>query len=282
MLLFFYLIIGHSHLWASPVFDKAIYGDDNRRAIKESSPLEIKWGKAVLAEVPTYKIRQIDSKTISFDTITPIAALNLCPEEKFSSESMLASCSGFLVAPDLLVTAGHCMKDLNDCKNNLWLLDFDESQNTFTTEQIYACKDIVAANLSSDFTLIRLSRPVKDRRPLTIRQKGSLNKNAEFTVIGHPLGLPKIASDQAFLHGNLGNKTFTIFSDTYSGNSGSPVIDVKTSLVEGILIKGDRDFQMDYDSGCYRSYHCDSDNCLGETVLRSIYIPLASALPVLH
>jgi hypothetical protein len=89
------------------------------------------------------------------------------------------------------------------------------------------------------------------------------------------LGLPKIVTDQAFLRGNLLNKTFTISSDTYSGNSGSPVIDSETSLVEGILVKGDQDFEMDYLSGCKRSVHCDDNTCTGETVLRSASIPLS-------
>jgi V8-like Glu-specific endopeptidase len=214
-----------------------------------------------------------DNTLITFEVKTARNTLNICAEEKFSDESMLSSCTGFLIAPDLLLTAGHCIKDKTDCFKNMWILDYDKSQSVFSKENIVYCKEIVDSNLASDYSLIRLSKKISDRVPLKIRRTGKLNPEAEFIVIGHPLGFPKISTDQAFLRGNLLNKTFTINSDTYSGNSGSPVIDSKTSLVEGILIKGDKDFEMDYVGLCLRSVHCDENSCKGETVLRSVAIP---------
>jgi hypothetical protein len=269
-------------LYADLVRVKGLYGDDNRRALSESNSLEQKLALSVLAQVPLYKMSNSDESTISFLTTTPIATLNLCSTEKFSAEAMLASCTGFLVAPDLLLTASHCIKDKSDCQKNIWLLDYDESKSIFSRDKVVFCKEIVDTNALADYSLIRLSRSILDRDPLKIRQNGKLNPNAEFVVIGHPLGLPKVVADQAFLRGNLLNKTFTISSDTYSGNSGSPVIDIKTSLVEGVLIKGDRDYEMDFESQCMRSVHCDHSTCMGETVLRSIYIPSALLPPTLH
>ena len=186
---------------------------------------------------------------------------------------MLSSCTGFLVAPDLILTAGHCIKDKTDCLKNMWILDYDKSQSTFSKDKIVYCKEIVDSNATSDYALLRLTKSISDRAPLKIRRTGKVNPEADFFVIGHPLGLPKISTDQAILRGNLLNKTFTINSDTYSGNSGSPVIDSKTSLVEGVLIKGDQDFEMDFVSLCQRSVHCDENSCKGETVLRSASIP---------
>jgi S1-C subfamily serine protease len=274
-LFFIILALNASLLHATIRYDKGIYGDDNRRYIDEGTVLERKLGRSVLAQVPLYKIISQDQTSVMFDVSTPDTALNICQEEKFSSDSMLSSCSGFLVAPDLLMTAGHCLKDKTDCQKNLWLLDYDQSQKEFKKDQIVYCKEIVDSNALTDYALVRLSRAVVDRAPLKIRQSGKLNPKTDFVVIGHPLGLPKIVTDQAFLRGNLLNKTFTISSDTYSGNSGSPVIDSETSLVEGILVKGDQDFEMDYLSGCKRSVHCDDNTCTGETVLRSASIPLS-------
>jgi V8-like Glu-specific endopeptidase len=187
---------------------------------------------------------------------------------------MLSSCSGFLVSPDILVTAWHCLKDKTDCKKNLWLLDYNESQSVFSKNQIVYCKEIIDSKASVDYALVRLSKPVLDRKPLKLRRSGKVNKEAKLTVIGHPLGLPKVVTDQAFLQGNILNNTFTILSDTYSGNSGSPVIDTKTSLVEGMLTKGDRDFEMDFNNQCYRSAQCNEQWCKGETILRSVLIPI--------
>jgi hypothetical protein len=253
--------------------DKGIYGDDNRRAIYDSTSSEQKLAQSVLAQVPFYKMASSDNASITFDVKSVRNSLNMCAEEKFSDEMMLSSCTGFLVAPDLLLTAGHCIKDKTDCLKNMWILDYDKSQSVFSKDKIVYCKEIVDSNFASDYSLIRLSKKITDRVPLKIRRSGKLNPEAEFIVIGHPLGLPKVSTDQAFLRGNLLNKIFTINSDTYSGNSGSPVIDSKTSLVEGILIKGDKDFEMDFVSLCQRSVHCEEKSCIGETVLRATAIP---------
>ena len=274
VILLIFLQLEIANAFGSSYFNKGIYGDDNRRMMSEATKEEQNWGKSVLAQVPTYKILRSDESTITFNVETPQKALNLCAEEKFANETMLSSCSGFLVSPEILVTAWHCLKDKVDCKKNLWLLDYNESQSVFSKKQIVYCKEIIDSKASADYALVRLSKPILDRKPLKLRRSGRINKEANLTVIGHPLGLPKIATDQAYLNRNVLNNTFTILSDTYSGNSGSPVIDTKTSLVEGMLIKGDRDLEMDYSSQCYRSVHCDDQWCLGETILRSVLIPI--------
>jgi hypothetical protein len=107
-----------------------------------------------------------------------------------------------------------------------------------------------------------------------MRRSGSLSNSDSFSVIGHPLGLPKMITDSSTLRNNSLTYTFLINADTFSGNSGSPVINSATNLVEGILIKGGSDFQMDIELGCNRSVHCDSSNCSGEIALRTTELPL--------
>jgi V8-like Glu-specific endopeptidase len=272
MRLILLFILNLSSLHAASIIDKAIYGDDNRRAILEASDFEKKLGRSVLAQVPLYKVKDSSLDTTSFEVQTPASALNICSNEKFANETILSSCTGFLVAPDLLLTAGHCVRDQNDCNRNVWVLDYDVSQSTFAKKQVVSCKKILESNSAADYSLIKLQRPILDRPYLKLRRTGKLNPNSEFIVIGHPLGLPKISTDQAWLRGNLLKKTFTINSDTFSGNSGSPVIDVNSSIVEGILIRGDRDFEMDFNNNCMKSVHCNNNECIGETVLRSISI----------
>jgi Peptidase S46 len=55
--------------------------------------------------------------------------------------------------------------------------------------------------------------------------------------------------------------------DTYGGNSGSPVVDQHTHVVEGILVNGEDDF-VQYD-GCNVSVVCPDAGCQGEAVTRS-------------
>ena len=40
-----------------------------------------------------------------------------CSSERFSNQITAPTCSGFLIAPDFLVTAGHCVNRSADCKN---------------------------------------------------------------------------------------------------------------------------------------------------------------------
>ena len=55
--------------------------------------------------------------------------------------------------------------------------------------------------------------------------------------------------------------------DTYAGNSGSPVFNTDTGLIEGILVRGEQDFVFTQ-AGCYLSNACPSDGCRGEDVTR--------------
>ena len=51
-------------------------------------------------------------------------ALNLCKEERFREQPIGAFCSGFLVGPDLIVTAGHCIKNSNDLANTRFVFGY--------------------------------------------------------------------------------------------------------------------------------------------------------------
>jgi hypothetical protein len=51
--------------------------------------------------------------------------------------------------------------------------------------------------------------------------------------------------------------------DTYGGNSGSPVMNATTGLIEGILVRGNEDFTYDSNRGCYRSNVCPDSGCPG-------------------
>jgi hypothetical protein len=44
-------------------------------------------------------------------------------------------------------------------------------------------------------------------------------------------------------------------------------------MVEGILVRGDEDFEMDIDLGCQRMSRCGDKDCRGESVQRSTYLP---------
>lgn len=270
------------------ITDKGIYDNDNRRLVSELDSdfesLEIDLSKAVLAQVPKWRITTENKDYISIQTKSLSRGLNFCPDEKFSNLPVVSSCSAFLVAADLILTAGHCLKDKYECQKNYWVLDYDDQSGfdgiiglaSFKKENVYSCSEIVSwsVNTKLDYALVRLNRKIVDRSPLNIRRTGKVEDNDSLFVIGHPMGLPKILANEAIIRNNSQINTFVTNADTFSGNSGSPVINSKTHKVEGILIRGDLDFGMDIDQGCNRIFHCFGNECRGETVQRTTVLPL--------
>ena len=76
----------------------------------------------------------------------------------------------------------------------------------------------------------------------------------------------KVLKEGAILENNR-KDFFSTDLDSYSGSSGSPVINVRTGLVEGILVRGQEDFIEK--NGCSISYVCRGSICLGEEALRA-------------
>ena len=56
--------------------------------------------------------------------------------------------------------------------------------------------------------------------------------------------------------------------DTYGGNSGSPVFASDTNRVEGILVRGETDFEQT-PAGCQISLVCPTSGCRGEDITRT-------------
>ncbi len=262
-----------SDLSASTVFTpEVVYGDDNRVDVEDSTNENyIKWAKATAAQIRAVDIN--DDYTMSPETLGQ--SLNLCKGERFSDQINPARCSGFLVAPDLLVTAGHCMETNFDCEEKRWVFDFVKGTRTLNPENIYKCVEIISqkldANTEEDYAVVRLERAVSGRSHLSFRTKGKVEKSQSLVVIGHPSGLPTKIADGAKVRSNNKSSFFVANLDTFGGNSGSAVLDAKTGLVEGILVRGEDDYKyIDNGAGgyCRVVNVCKEDECRGEDVTR--------------
>lgn len=204
-----------------------------------------------------------------------------CAEERFSNQLTSPVCTGFLIAPDVLATAGHCVAKSTDCKNYSWAFDYKiPSVNATTTiipkNSVYKCKAIIATVNSSttkdDYAIIRLDRPVTDRLPLEIRRTGKIADGTSLVLIGHPKGLPLKIAPGAKIRSNSATKYFVANLDSYGGNSGSPVFGALSGLVEGILVRGEADYTTT-STGCYISKVCTDTGCRGEDVRRITNLP---------
>ena len=255
---------------------KVVYGVDNRVEVYEANnTLHEQAAQATAAMISDTKLsRNGETYTINSGTLE---SRGICPTSRFAKQISASSCTGFLVTPTLLVTAGHCMRNSFQCDNFKWIFDYslkeegDAAEFTIPSSNVYSCKRIVETVLDfvtkNDYAVIELDRPINDRTPLKIRQMGKVDDSAPVFVTGHPSGLPMKVADGGWVRNNTNSVYFQTNIDAFGGNSGSPVMNSETGLVEGILVRGEIDYT--YDSrGCRVPKICDEDKCRGEDVTR--------------
>lgn len=236
--------------------NKIIYGQDNRMDWYESeNALFRELAHSTAAMINKSKISIKDQRyTLKGRTLQ--SYLSTCNNVRFKEQITAASCSGFLVAEDMLVTAGHCIKDMSDCKKFSWVFDYKlnskiDKANTGSAENVFNCSEIIERKLSTfwgknDYALIKLDR--KTKRPALEINKDKVQDDAKLVVIGHPTGLPQKIADQATVR-SKSKLYFKANLDTFGGNSGSAVFNADTGVVEGILVRGDKDY-IKTSSGC--------------------------------
>lgn len=195
----------------------------------------------------------------------------LCEEERFVSQPAPGFCSGFLIDAQTLLTAKHCVPDQAACDNTRIIFNYqiglDGGPDTILSEDIFSCESVQAAS-DSDFALVTLDRP-SSNPPLSINPVDTLFQGDELAVIGHPNGLPKkIASNGALLQSKTGDAYFIASLDAFAGSSGSPVFDLISYEVVGMLVGGEQDYLLN-DDACYEVKLCrpDGGDCSGELVL---------------
>lgn len=259
----------------TPVTPKVIYGQDDRADVYESSD-------SLMKELALSTAAQIMDRNLNVlgDVITikaeTLEETGVCKSERFSQQLAAANCSGFLVAPDKIVTAGHCINSDYDCEAHSWVFDFantteEQSGFSFNKDQVYKCTKIIERQKDSrtqaDYAVLKLDRPVTGRSPLQFRKEGKPADDAVFTVIGHPTGLPTKITSAADMRNNSNPVYFVTNADTYGGNSGSAVVDSRTGIVEGILVRGDTDYVRS-GQGCMVSVYRSQEGGRGEDVTR--------------
>ncbi|MEZ0392803.1 MAG: trypsin-like peptidase domain-containing protein [Pseudobdellovibrionaceae bacterium] len=199
---------------------------------------------------------------------------HLCPSEPYREQTSGAFCSGSLVGPDLVMTAGHCVTSASDCADVRLVFDFavhsasSGEQRNFTQDEVYRCQQILARQQTSDgadYAILRLDRKVAGRSPLKVRRRGVASVGDPLVVIGHPAGIPQKIAGGASVR-SVSSQHFVANLDTYGGNSGSSVFNARTREIEGILVRGDTDFQ--WTGACSVSNRCADNGCRGEDVTR--------------
>ena len=233
-----------------------VYGDDDRIETYQASPEQ-----QTLAMSTAGMIENSDLISVGEHFMIPPSrigkTMNLCSDERFADQPTAVSCSGFLVGPDLLVTAGHCINKKDQCSKVSWIFDYKLNKKNkkadilVSKSNVYKCSEVIEAKLEMtsfkkvDYSLIKLDRVVDGRSSLKYRSKGRAKTGTELLVIGHPSGLPQKIAGGAEIVKNSDKNFFETNLDTFGGNSGSAVFNNKTGVVEGILVRGDKDYIKD-------------------------------------
>ncbi|MGK7940655.1 MAG: serine protease [Crocosphaera sp.] len=269
--------------------EKLVYGVDDRQDLYQVTDRQIMTlADSVVSLIDVGSISDNSNGSSTILTVPFRISNNLCEGERFREQPTAPFCSGFLVAPDIIATAGHCVN-----QNNLARIRFvfgfrmiNESEPNIiipNNDIFRGIALIVREEISTgaDFALVRLDRPVTGHTIVPVRRSGKIDDGEEVFVIGHPSGLPLKFANGAHVQDNSPSSFFVANLDTYGGNSGSPVFNENEGIVEGILVRGDTDFVNL--NGCRVSNVCPTTGCRGEDVTRTTEfadsVPENSTLP---
>jgi len=256
--------------------EKVIYGEDDRLDLYQvTNSRDVQLADSTVALMEATNLTKNGEK---FDIAAEVFGreFGLCEKEPFYNQPSGAFCSGSLVAPDIIITAGHCIKNAGDCASTKFVFNYAVTKEgvyptSAPADAVVGCKEIIARKqegAGADFAVIRLDRKITNHKPLAINRANDLKAGDHVGVIGHPSGLPvKVSFGEDTVVRTVDKPGFFMANlDTYGGNSGSAVFNTKTGLVEGILVRGENDFV--YDNGCRISNVCKADECRGEDVTK--------------
>uniref|UniRef100_A0A0G4I2F9 Uncharacterized protein n=1 Tax=Chromera velia CCMP2878 TaxID=1169474 RepID=A0A0G4I2F9_9ALVE len=185
------------------------YGSDD---FQEADPVEYPEARGVVGLFSRDRLERVgDSFAFKNRSLAQFwfeAGKPLCPDTPFRDQPSAASCTGFLVAENVVATAGHCFRR-QTCSSTYIVFDFftnttrakedNPDELLIPKENVYRCAQMIAGRLEmyvtgSDWALLELDRPVTDRAPLALRREGMIGEGERVFMLSHFNGLPQKVS----------------------------------------------------------------------------------------
>ncbi|WP_346318420.1 serine protease [Chitinophaga sp. YIM B06452] len=269
-------------------FDRlVVYDKDNREEVVYncddlSSPnpqrADMCNAKSVAAVIPASRFTR-NSKGDYVLTDYPRFGENYtyCDTERFLNQPAAAGCSAFVYDSVTLITTAHEQSESNIMRQYFvfdYIVDPRRGAGTaFPASCVFRARSTRLLKLGNmDICVVTLDRKVDPRRVPGFNSK-NIKKGDSLYVIGCPVGIPLKLAGKVRVLESASPDFFMVDSDTYKGNSGSPVFNARTHQVEGYLVEGSEDFDLK-DVVCSKVITCGHRECSGskgEKVLRTSY-----------
>lgn len=262
-----------------------VYGQDDRVEVADHPDADVQAlaRASIVTLVPLAGIDVGADGSVDLYGSTLQQSFGLCPDERFANQITAGFCSGTLIAPDLVLTAGHCVSpEAGRCDAIGFLFGYEHdgtSLATLGTDDIYTCRRVVAHALEDgsdgkrDYAIVQLDRAVAaPRQPATVSTgRSAIAEGTGLLMIGAPSGLPMKVEDGGSVRNSRSGVMdyFVATTDSFGGNSGSGVFRRDSLELVGILVEGDTDY-VEAD-GCVRVNQCAEDGCGGENVLYAFH-----------
>jgi len=232
---------------------------DRRVELVEASEPLPTVGRSVALVVQVSRLGAAQSGRQSLDTKPLKERLALCDGERYADQpsSVAGFATAFLVAPDVVATAAHVLDPVSITDIAFafgYALDSagGAEPTSVAADDVVKAKSAKRAPDNADWALVTLEHAVSGRAPLALRKSGDVPVGTKIAVVGHPLTLPmKVAPGEVRV---LQDGFVFVDTDTFEGNSGSPMVDAATGEVQGLFIGGGEDFTTTAE-GCMTAIH---------------------------
>jgi V8-like Glu-specific endopeptidase len=248
---------------------RGVYGEDNRKEVNDTEGIE-DFVRATAVMIPKINVRgnKIYGRSLKERLTRQFGDVSFDKSVRFLEQPTCASCTGFLIAPDILVTAGHCIDNMSDAKDYIWVFDYTNELNYYENSNylfvdpsnVYEVDYIIGAYFDEeegfDYSVLKLERK-SSRTPYRFRTSGSIVNGSKVYTIGSPTGLPLKFADNASVTDDSPSHWFQSDIDTFPGNSGGPVFN-PNGFIEGIHVRGST---IQLEDGSYAGDYKYFSNC---------------------